>query len=77
MKTAVFVRHINWCESCQKRSYLTRPMAKDIARKTGGHRTAYPCPVNVTLWHVGRLPRDVIEGKITRHEYYGGKEGSS
>ena len=71
MKTETFVRHASWCDVCGKRSYLTRPMAKTIARRMNTHYTVYPCPDSTEMWHVGRLARDIIEGKITRDEYYG------
>lgn len=64
-------RYVSWCEWCGKRCYLTRKAAKVVARLHPTHYTVYLCPQDPQFWHVGRLARVILQGDITRTEYYG------
>ena len=62
------------CESCRKRSYGTRRMARAAAKQIrGDHMTAYPCPaaaaLGASLWHLGHLPADVRAGRADKGAY--------
>jgi hypothetical protein len=63
-------RYDSWCDWCGKRCYLTRKNAKVVARLHPTHYTTYQCPVDPQFWHVGRLARAIVQGVITRNEYY-------
>lgn len=62
---------IGWCSYCEKLLYNDRKRARAIARSHHPRKGTYPCPVQQDMWHVGGIPRAVIEGHVTRGEYYG------
>lgn len=54
-----------------KRSYSSRKAARRAAHRLHDRGvTAYRCPHNAGRWHVGHNPKDVREGRRTRHEIY-------
>lgn len=60
------------CAACGKRAYPSRKVAK---RAKADHPDArrlhvYHCRPGAPDWHVGYLPRAVLRGDLTRHEYY-------
>jgi hypothetical protein len=61
---------IGYCEYCCKLQYMSRKMARHIARQHRPRKGVYPCPVNELLWHVGEVPGMVKQGVLTRTEYY-------
>jgi hypothetical protein len=61
---------IGWCDNCGKLLYLDRSKARAVGRQHRPHKGTYRCPVNGQMWHVGRVPRAVIEGHLTRDEYF-------
>jgi len=61
---------IGWCDSCEKLSYNDRKKARAIGRQHHPHKGTYQCPVNEFMWHVGSVPRAVVEGFLTRDEYF-------
>lgn len=59
------------CTRCGKKSYPNRRTARKAARiyHPGDHLTAYPCPDNPRLWHLGhnrpwRVERERLESVI-------------
>lgn len=71
MKAKSYVRFASWCDHCDKRSYLARKMAKNVANKHRTHYSVFQCPIDDQFWHVGRLARAILRGDMTRDEYYG------
>lgn len=61
---------IGWCDNCEKLLYLDRNKARAVGRQHRPHKGTYRCPVNDQMWHVGSVPRAVIEGHVTRAEYF-------
>ena len=61
---------MGFCEPCQKLMYPDRKAARQTAKQHTSHKNAYRCPVNDLFWHVGELPRMVIEGHVDRDTYY-------
>lgn len=61
---------IGWCDSCWKLLYSERKNARAVGRQHHPHKGTYPCPANTQMWHVGSVPRAVIEGHLTRAEYF-------
>jgi len=62
---------LGYCRTCDKLMYPDRKTARKVARNHSSHKNAYRCPVNELFWHVGELPRMVIEGHVDRETYYG------
>lgn len=63
---------LGWCEDCEKLSYEDRKTARQVARlHKEEHKSVYQCKYRPQLWHVGGLPNAVMEGKVTRGEWYG------
>jgi hypothetical protein len=56
------------CQLCGKRFYVSKAVAKlDIRRRfRGQHMSVYRCPARRDFWHVGNLPRKVVQGKVDR-----------
>lgn len=61
----------HFCADCQKRSFITRADARQVAKQSTVHRSVYPCPADPTVWHVGQLAYAVRQGIVDRHQYYG------
>lgn len=61
---------MGFCVPCDKLMYPDRKSARRTAREHASHKNAYRCPVNDMFWHVGELPRMVIEGHVDRETYY-------
>lgn len=69
-------RHVSYpviaydtCPGCGKYSYESRKHAKAHARKLSRtDLSAYPCPHNPHMWHLGHLPRRVVEGRAGRED---------
>ena len=73
-----------WCVPCDKLSYDSRSAARSVAKEHHPHKQAYPCPFNdpevaeqwntepnfFPLFHVGSLPRSIVQGHVTRDEYF-------
>ena len=56
--------------STGKRSRLTKISAKQHAKNMPGERMReYRCE-ECDSWHVGHLPRAVVQGQVTASEYY-------
>lgn len=66
---------IHWhsCPSCGKRSYIDRRTAKRVAKRHQGHLNTYECDSGG--WHIGHLPRAVMQGKVAAGQYYGRTTG--
>ncbi|MEU5945109.1 hypothetical protein ABZ793_06050 [Micromonospora sp. NPDC047465] len=67
--------YIGYCDQHGKRLYPSRKLAR---RQLRAHRDsqgmrAYPCPLVAGHWHIGHLPKDVREGRITAPEIYRGQ----
>lgn len=63
---------LGWCDDCGKLSYIDRKTARKVAREhREEHKSLYQCQYRPQLWHVGGLPDAVMEGKVTRGEWYG------
>jgi hypothetical protein len=62
---------VNRCEACQKRSFISRADARQVAKQSVPHRSVYPCPASPDVWHVGQLAFAVRQGVVDRHQYYG------
>jgi hypothetical protein len=69
-------RIVKWSTDCVtgKRGYEVRRDAKKVAsamRRQGHHVRPYPC-ADCDLFHVGHLPRVVLEGEVSATEHYDG-----
>jgi hypothetical protein len=62
---------MGYCEVHEKLMYPDRKSARKVARQHASHKNAYRCSVNTMFWHIGELPRMVIEGHVDRETYYG------
>lgn len=67
---------IGFCLAHQKRLYSSKRTAKRVARRMDGHLSVYPCSVIPTMFHVGNMSPLIISGEVTRHELYGGGNGT-
>jgi len=69
--------HVTVCAYCGKRTYTSRALAKRARRLIPDNRgmRPYRCPHNPSAIHLGHLPVNVREGRITAPEIYG-KEAS-
>lgn len=67
---------LGFCDFCQKLMYPDRKTARKTVNEHQGHKNAYRCPVHTMFWHVGELPRMVIEGHVDRETYYSHEEAS-
>lgn len=61
---------IGWCDNCGKLLYLDRRKARAIGKLHHPRKGTYKCPMNEFMWHVGGVPRAVVEGFFTRDEYF-------
>lgn len=61
--------YASFCETHGKESWCSRKQAKRRIRDYGstGMRE-YRCDVVDGLWHIGRLPKDVIQGRVAERE---------
>lgn len=71
------VMHIAVCVPCgSKRSYLTRPDARSMARRLHNHAGTFRCPHvpdgGLAVYHVGHLPQRVRSGQVTKDRYLNG-----
>lgn len=65
-------RHIGTCESCWKRSYVTRKDAKATIRHVNDPAMrAYRCPAGSGYFHIGHIPQAVRDGRMTVGQIYG------
>jgi hypothetical protein len=59
-----------FCDSCRKRGYYTRKAARAGARTYHPNEkgvSVYECPEGTGMWHIGHLPRVVVErGTVAR-----------
>lgn len=61
-----------WCEDCEKLSYIDRKTARKVAvQHREDHKSVYQCKFRPQLWHVGGLPDAVMEGRVTRGDWFG------
>ena len=64
--------HIGRCKTCRKWLYTDKSRAKKVGRRHHPRKQAYPCPetvgTEVVLWHVGSVPKLVVQGFLTRDE---------
>lgn len=58
------------CSLCEKWLYWTRRQARQQAKQHPTHKSAYRCPHNESLWHIGELHSGVVAGVYTRDEIY-------
>lgn len=66
-------RSSGWCDVCQKHSYASRKIAKQVCRAPdhlGRHKSPYECPYQPNVFHVGDLARAVIQGHTSRADRY-------
>ena len=62
---------MGYCTLCRKLMYPDRKTArKKTNNHHSSHKSTYRCPYNEMFWHVGELPRMVIEGHVDRETYY-------
>lgn len=63
---------IGWCNSCGKWLYTDKARAKKVGRRHHPRKQVYVCPVTLgtdqELYHVGSLPRPVVQGFLTRDQ---------
>ncbi len=63
-----------WAGTCHltgKRCFASRKDVKAAARRFGGGMSAYRCQPDPDLdphWHMGRLPKPVVAGELTRDD---------
>lgn len=62
------------CPLCGKRSFLTKKLAKRQAHEIDPTMRVYRCEDNPEVWHMGHLPRAVIQGTIDRRTFYSSPE---
>ncbi|WP_088319885.1 hypothetical protein [Kineosporia sp. R_H_3] len=55
---------------CGKRGYLTRKIAKAMARQMRNGMSEYQCKVS-EKWHIGHLPPEVTRGAVPRQDVGG------
>ncbi|TDC33119.1 hypothetical protein [Micromonospora sp. KC213] len=66
--------HASYCDGHQKRLYGSRNDAKGaIRRQHDKGMRAYLCELVAGHWHIGHLPKDVLKGRVTAAEIYGGR----
>ncbi len=59
-----------WCDTCGKRLYGSKKVAKQAVRIVPGQRmNAYECPA-APGYHIGHLPAVVRRGETSRADYY-------
>lgn len=58
-----------FCPTTGKLKWSTRGKAKQTARRVnpGEHMSAYRCSA-CKWWHIGHLPRGVVDGVVTRSD---------
>lgn len=60
--------HWKTCPECGKRSYDTRADAKRVNKLLHDRMNVYPCALGGAGFHLGHLPRPVIQGLEPRDE---------
>jgi hypothetical protein len=62
--------HLRWitCPECGKRAYETKAIAKRTAKFMGDRMAAYRCQFGGPGWHIGHLPKQVVQGDVPRSE---------
>lgn len=64
-------RAFGWCDWCQKLTYADRGTARQVAKlHYTEHKTAYACPEQPNMYHIGELRQSIINGTNTRSECY-------
>jgi hypothetical protein len=58
-KTAIAT---SWCEHHRKLSYISRKVARRVARRHPEHKSPYRCTEQPELWHIGALHPLVLQG---------------
>lgn len=61
---------MGWCPVHGKLLYQSRKVAKKAAVKHPSHKNEFRCSENQAMWHIGELPAVVIQGEMTRAEYF-------
>jgi hypothetical protein len=58
------------CVTCHKRPYTSKKDAKRLARilYPGQHMQVYQCYGDDTLWHIGHIVPQVLQGRISRRD---------
>ncbi|MBM0203239.1 hypothetical protein JNW90_09045 [Micromonospora sp. STR1s_5] len=66
---------IGYCDTHQKRLYSSRKQAKRQIRDLRDNQgmREYRCRLVKGYFHIGHLPKDVRNGRITAPEIYGGR----
>jgi len=63
------------CPTCGKRSFVSRALAKRMAKDIDPTLRVYRCKLDPGQpWHMGHLAPDVINGTIDRRTAYGARE---
>lgn len=66
-------RSMGWCEVHNKHLYESRKVARQVGKlHQGEHKSPFLCgDDHVNLWHIGGLPKAIIDGRYTREDLYG------
>lgn len=59
---------VTYCDAHGKYLYKSKSDAKRIAKEHRPRKGVYRCDHKPAYWHVGRLPRNVIQGRISRSQ---------
>lgn len=62
--------HYGLCSTCGKRSFMTKALAKQMAKQLDPTMRVYRCVDAAKPWHMGHLPPAVIDGIIDRRTFY-------
>lgn len=62
---------IGYCDHHGKLMYNTRRRAKTVAKKHSQHKGVYECEITPGMYHIGKIPREVLHGEMTRDEFFG------
>ncbi len=63
--------YVGFCETHGKQLFVSRKKARKTARQINqpGLRE-YPCSEVDGFWHIGHLPKHVVQGRITAPQIY-------